>query len=921
MKKILCFLLSVCLISAWNCAAFAETQNMTGWELQTSGAAFDSESNCLSLSFEAASGEEGYEAAVHSLETDEEVIAMEFTMSFEDSYSGGAVNDDSHRKGISLRNPQNPENAMDVIRLDCKKLSVFGAEPLENAELTDSVLYRTVIALNFNEKTAAVWINGKVMFSGDISALYPEGMSKDSAELYVWNSFYQRRRGAASSFKIMEMCCGNCSSGIRKAFPENNGVVQGGEKTPIVLNWGGILGGAADKSGLTAADKESFSLKQGETDVDFTVKAFGETVEITPENKLEYDKEYTLTSVSFRNALDTTDIEGVNITFRTAPENYKPPILSVDTYRGGTRITESSVTIYQSEQLSFKCSVESEAAAEKVVFDAGGSRTEASRNEEGVYEYTFTAEEEGSFDLSARAYDVLGGVSEAYELKITVAANAAPSVSFKTLSDESEISVSELSSVELEARDEDGSIDRIEIFADGSLLQTLTEPPYYADFSSVAKSRHILSAKAYDNFGASAECSVSVIVTGDVRRVVIHEENFDYYKDGLPDGMTGTVGARKDGTPILRASADYGENNTVCEWYMDRETSENVPNTWIGYDLPNSDSIVSYEYDVKFKSFPQKLYTYMLQQYYEGSSKKTVNLTDFTVEQNKFSIYNRAFPIQLETDCLYRIVYTVDVKNSRVRASVFDCDNNTFLLETPYASMRNTVRENTVINLRMQAYFNAGGETRFAIDNITVVKSLTQPIIKSIGFDENENPALIPPERASVKVFLTAPMDASKDNVKVYSGGREVSLESVEYDGAVVITFAERLKSNSTYTVELSVPWYDSSGEPVTELITCDFKTDFAEIDAADIRIDKSGGTCKVKGTLIDKNNSKGNVFAIVTIYSGKKIDRISVTKLKLLNNSEFETEAFSADETQTVDFALWKSLTMPELIANSVLQ
>ena len=83
----------------------------------------------------------------------------------------------------------------------------------------------------------------------------------------------------------------------------------------------------------------------------------------------------------------------------------------------------------------------------------------------------------------------------------------------------------------------------------------------------------------------------------------------------------------------------------------------------------------------------------------------------------------------------------------------------------------------------------------------------------------------------------------------------------------------------------------------------------------------KKGEEYAIRGTLIDKKNKGGYIFAIVTLREAEKIVSVSVEKLALVDDADFETESFIKNQSQTVDIALWKSLTRPELISSSVWQ
>ena len=74
--------------------------------------------------------------------------------------------------------------------------------------------------------------------------------------------------------------------------------------------------------------------------------------------------------------------------------------------------------------------------------------------------------------------------------------------------------------------------------------------------------------------------------------------------------------------------------------------------------------------------------------------------------------------------------------------------------------MKNTVIEDLKVDLRMSTAFTENGVTCFAMDNMAVKKSMVQPTIKSIGYDNVENPEAIPAEKETITVFMSHPINS-----------------------------------------------------------------------------------------------------------------------------------------------------------------
>jgi len=106
--------------------------------------------------------------------------------------------------------------------------------------------------------------------------------------------------------------------------------------------------------------------------------------------------------------------------------------------------------------------------------------------------------------------------------------NKYPTVYFKSPLYKTRFTEDQLVSVEIEANDPDGFIERIEVFVNNKLLQTINKAPFIAQFKMVSGDVSI-EAKAYDNNGKIT--STSTIVKTNIKT--------SFITDVLPAGMQG----------------------------------------------------------------------------------------------------------------------------------------------------------------------------------------------------------------------------------------------------------------------------------------------------------------------------------------------------------------------------------------------
>ncbi len=119
----------------------------------------------------------------------------------------------------------------------------------------------------------------------------------------------------------------------------------------------------------------------------------------------------------------------------------------------------------------------------------------------------------GTYSLTAKAYDNLGGVTTSAAVAITVkAANAAPTVSLTAPAANASYTAPAAVTITANAADSDGTIAKVEYYNGTTLLGTSTAAPYSYTWSNLTAGSYSLTAKATDNTGA-VTTSAAVAIT------------------------------------------------------------------------------------------------------------------------------------------------------------------------------------------------------------------------------------------------------------------------------------------------------------------------------------------------------------------------------------------------------------------------
>ena len=211
---------------------------------------------------------------------------------------------------------------------------------------------------------------------------------------------------------------------------------------------------------------------------------------------------YTLTAIA-------EDDRGVRMT--SAPVHFsiatnQPPTVSLTApMNGATYAAPATLNLAASAS-------DSDGSVAKVEFFAGaaliGSVTAP------PYGVTWSNVEAGAYALTAKATDNFGGVSTSTVVSVTVSANAAPTVSIAAPASGGTYFAPANLSIAANAADADGSVARVDFYANGVSIGSATAAPYNVLWTGVAAGAYAISAIATDNGGAqtsSGPVSISVL--------------------------------------------------------------------------------------------------------------------------------------------------------------------------------------------------------------------------------------------------------------------------------------------------------------------------------------------------------------------------------------------------------------------------
>ena len=198
---------------------------------------------------------------------------------------------------------------------------------------------------------------------------------------------------------------------------------------------------------------------------------------------------YSLTAKAYDNSGAVITASAVNVTVNALPvANLTAPANNA-AYNAPASISLAATAI------------DTDGTISKVEFYSGTTLLGSDTSE--PYGFNWTTVPAGSYTVTAKAYDNAGGITSSGSVAISV--NAMPTVSITSPVNNTSIAPPANGpanvTIEADASDSDGSVNRVEFYSGATLLGTDTTAPYSYTWSGVTSGTYSLTAKVYDNAG------------------------------------------------------------------------------------------------------------------------------------------------------------------------------------------------------------------------------------------------------------------------------------------------------------------------------------------------------------------------------------------------------------------------------------
>ena len=136
------------------------------------------------------------------------------------------------------------------------------------------------------------------------------------------------------------------------------------------------------------------------------------------------------------------------------------------------------------------------------------------------YSYNWTNIAAGTYTLTARAYDNLGATTTSTAATVTVSPlNQPPTVALTAPLTGATFTAPATISLTATASDPDGTVSKVEFYNGATLLGTALSAPFSYNWTNIAAGTYTLTARAYDNLGATTTSTAATVTVNSSTRI------------------------------------------------------------------------------------------------------------------------------------------------------------------------------------------------------------------------------------------------------------------------------------------------------------------------------------------------------------------------------------------------------------------
>ena len=257
---------------------------------------------------------------------------------------------------------------------------------------------------------------------------------------------------------------------------------------------------------------------------------------------------YVGLAVTSHNARRAARATFTNVTVAPVQPENEPPTVTLIAPASSTTYTAPATVTFQAT------AGDTDGTVSRVDFYAGAQQVGSDAT--SPYSATWNNVPFGTYDLTAVATDDAGATTTSSTARVTVkaATNQAPSVSITSPASGASYTAPATVTINASASDGDGTVSRVEFYRGLTLIASDTTAPYSATWSNAPAGTYALTAKAFDNGGASTS-SATVNVTVSSAVVLPTKVAFTPSSDHATGVTSYAVSLRRAGDPVTATPA------------------------------------------------------------------------------------------------------------------------------------------------------------------------------------------------------------------------------------------------------------------------------------------------------------------------------------------------------------------------------
>lgn len=490
----------------------------------------------------------------------------------------------------------------------------------------------------------------------------------------------------------------------------------------------------------------------------------------------------------------------------------------------------------------------------------------------GTESWEFSPKAAGTYNIKAIVYDAFGNSAEA-ELTLVYEENELPVISIEGIANGEQITLdsSALGEFVINASDSDGSVDRVEIYRFGELVQTVYEAPCTVGLDGLGLTMGVnpLKAVVYDNFGASSSVSVSVLLT-KYSYVPFFSEN-EFIRSGSAYGSGMTVSTQRGFAREEVVDEEHGSSLVIGgDENMNTTDFTSGQYTFIQSPMNNTYTLYNLEFDINVvqPSTKNGLAMYGIRR----SNGIVANIMSVDKDQLTFGTK--------KVDCLpgwNHVFITLSREIGNQYLSV-ELNGEEIVTKSPIDL------SDAPTHYRFFTTSDPENIGAVAVDNIEYTGLVESPRIIGVGTHDDMIDGKISCDTNELGVYLSDSMereDLTSDKVHLYVGSAEVPAELVRYNSetkCIEITTSDNFTPNTEYRIVLDSDVHftelDELGLPMEYRFTTDHKG--LTVDVVELSSDEENLTITACFTNLDYTAK--DVYVYVTFFSDE--GRIMNTKV-----------------------------------------